>query len=261
MSRRELAHNSGAKNPATLFLDFKSDGHKKPVFAFFDKEKFDGYTEDEVKNFKKQYDESEIDELPWNVKLQLPLKVQFLEHFSTVQGWSDSNGCSIYANSVVYLNTQPFTVKLAKGGKILAEGLYNDIKGVVNGSGGKFSKAIYAIDNQGRTICIIFKGAALASYSAFMDKVNPEQLENRWLVISDFEKKKKGSIKYTTPVFELGDTFTSDEFKLADEQYKEVKKWYVDQASELPKETAPANTEGEPSLEPVTQDDEAGVDF
>ena len=72
MSRRTLAHDSGPKNPAVNYLEFKSDGHKKPVFAYFDKEKYEGYTEDEIKQFRKQYDDSEIDELPWNVKQELP---------------------------------------------------------------------------------------------------------------------------------------------------------------------------------------------
>ena len=54
MSRRTLAHDSGPKNPAVNYLEFKSDGHKKPVFDYFDKEKYEGYTEDEIKQFRKQ---------------------------------------------------------------------------------------------------------------------------------------------------------------------------------------------------------------
>ena len=251
MSRRTLAHDSGPKNPAVNYLEFKSDGHKKPVFAYFDKEKYEGYTEDEIKKFRKQYDDSEIDELPWNVRQELPMKVMFLENFSTIRGWSDSNSSSIYANDITYLNSQPITVKLAKGGKVIASGLYNDIKADVNAMGGKFTKSVYCISEEGKIICVLFKGAALASYSEFMDKVSSDALENRWLVVNSFEKKKKGSIKYTVPTFQLGDTLSSDEFKQADEAYKQVAEWYKGQESKIDQLEQPA-----PEPEPVVADDD-----
>ena len=117
MSRRTLNQSEGNSNPATLFLEWKSNDK---CFAYYDKT------------------------LKEKVNLELPLKIQFLEHFHSVKGWHDASQSGIYSNEVKFISKEPLDVKSFKGGPI-AKGFYKEIKGTVNASGGKYHRSIYAI--------------------------------------------------------------------------------------------------------------------
>ena len=193
MSRRSLAKSEGSSNPATKFLTWKSN---EQSFTYYDKDKGE------------------------NIKVELPLKVQFLEHFHTVKGWNDASESGIYSNEVQFISKEELSIKAFKGGE-LANGLYKDIRGRVKDVGGVYHRSIYCVDAEGNIINLSIKGAAVSAYSDFFND-NSNSLENTWLEIGCSDQKKKGSVKYYTPELTLGAKFSDVELKRADDKYNDI---------------------------------------
>lgn len=189
MSRRTMNTGQGYSNPAVKFLEWKSNDKQ---FSFYDKEAKE------------------------NVPVELPLKFQFLEEFHCVKGWHDASGSSITSNEVKLISVEPLEVKSFKGGPI-ANGLYKEIKPVIQAAGGSYHRSIYAILN-GEIVNITLKGAAVAAYSEFM-KENSNQTESAFMEITGASDHKKGSIKYSTPDFSVGKAFSKALLTAADEAY------------------------------------------
>jgi hypothetical protein len=205
-SRRTLNASEGkSSNPAKRFLNWKSNDKK---FAYYDKE------------------------LKQNIEVELPFKFQFLEHFSTIKGWNDATSTGIYSNEIMFTSKEELTVKTF-GGLELAKGIYKDIRSKVRDAGGKYHRSVYCLDANGEIINVQMKGAVVSAYSVFMDgdkklniKGNKHLIENNWIVVNKFQELKKGATKYSVPVFEIGDAFTSEEFELANEKYKEIENYF-----------------------------------
>lgn len=197
MSRRTLNQTEGSSNPATKFLQWKSNDK---AFAYWDKAKSE------------------------NMQIKLPFKFQFLEHFHTIKGWNDASESGIYSNEVKFISKEPLKVRAFKGGEI-AEGLYSDIRPKIRDAGGKYFRSVYVINESGEIINLQFKGAVVSAYSDFMNE-NENKIESAWIEINKAEDKKKGATKYSVPVFEVGKTFTSDEMVLADEKYKDIVNYF-----------------------------------
>lgn len=209
-SRRTLNQSAGSSNPAQKFLNWKSNDK---AFAYYDKEKGE------------------------NVLLPLPLKFQFLEDFHTVKGWHDKSESGIYSNEVKYISKEELTVKAFKGGEI-ATGIYTDIRSKVRDNGGVYNRSVYVVLEDGTIANIALKGSAVSAYSDFM-KEHSNKIEGHWMVVASAKDLKKGATKYSTPVFEIGERFTADEMKLADECYKVISTYYEGYSSEKlePKES------------------------
>lgn len=173
-------------NPATKFLEWSSNDK---CFKYYDKTKGE------------------------NVLHPLPLKFVILEHYHTVKGWNDASESGIYSNEVYGIGTEPITVKSFKGGEI-AEGLYKDIKTKVNNAGGKYHRSIYAVTNDLEIINISIKGSAVSSYSDFVKEFGDYNFDKHWIEVSEAKDGKKGSIKYSTPVFKKS-TAIKDASKIA----------------------------------------------
>lgn len=205
-SRRTLSETKGhSTNPAKRFLNWKSNDKE---FAYYDKEKKE------------------------NISVALPFKFQFLEHFSTIKGWNDANQTGIYSNEIMFTSKEELTVKMFNGMEI-ATGLYADIRSKVRDAGGKYHRSVYVLDENGEIVNIQMKGAVVSAYSVFMDgdkkanvKGHKHLIENNWIVIKEFQSLKKGATKYTVPIFEIGEPFTSDEFEKANESYKEIEAYF-----------------------------------
>lgn len=194
MARLERPTNESS-NPATKFLEWKSNDK---CFQYYDKQ------------------------AQQNVKVELPLKVLFLEHYHTVKGWHDSSESGIYANEVYSIGKEPLTVKAFKGGEI-AEGLYKDIKDKVKNAGARYTRSIYVMLEDGTIGNIQLKGAAVGGikkekavskedvkgYSDFY-KDNSHLLDNQWIEINEAKEGKSGSVKYSIPFFELGETISRE---------------------------------------------------
>jgi len=196
MSRRTLNKSEGSNNPATKFLEWKSNDK---CFAYYDKEK------------KEQ------------VKVELPLKVQFLEHFHTVKGWNDASASGIYANEVKFISKEPLKVKAFKGGDI-AEGIYSEIRGKLRDAGGKYYRSVYVVLD-GEIVNLQLKGAGVSAYSDFMQN-HENQLESAWTEILTVSDHKKGATKYSTPDFTVGKLFTTKELEVANNKYTDIANYF-----------------------------------
>ena len=184
---------AGGQNPATKFLSWKSDNK---CFSYYDKNKQE------------------------NVKVELPLKVLFLEHYHTVKGWNDKNQSGIYSNEVYGISKEEIEVKMFKGGTI-AKGLYKDNKEIINNAGGRYHRSIYAMLENGDIVNISLKGAAVKSYSDFYND-NNRLLDNQFIEVNEFSLEKKGKVEYTVPIFSAGGFISNEVDSLANKSAKEL---------------------------------------
>lgn len=197
-SRRTLNQTEGSANPATKFLQWKSNDK---CFAYYDKNKGD------------------------NIAVELPFKFQFLEHFHTVKGWNDASESGIYSNEVKFISKEELKVRSFKGGDI-AEGIYSEIRGNIRDAGGKYYRSIYVIDENGDIVNLQVKGAVVSAWSDFCNENEATKFESHWIEIKDAEDKKKGATKYSVPNFTIGKAFNKSEMALADEKYKDIVNYF-----------------------------------
>jgi len=163
-------------NPATKFLSWSSNDK---CFKYYDKEK------------------------EQNVMVSLPMKFVILEHYHTVKGWNDASESGIYSNEVLFTGTEEMEVKSFKGG-LIAKGFYKEIKHKVHEAGGHYCRSVYVVLETGELANLSLKGSAVSEYSDFTK--NAEHLwQKNWMSVTEFKEMKKGSIKYTVPVFGIAD--------------------------------------------------------
>lgn len=193
MSRRSLNQTETRKNPATKFLEWKSNDK---CFEYWDKSKSE------------------------NIKVEVPFKFMFLEHFHTIKGWNDASGSRIFSNEVKFIGKEPVKVRSFKGGDIV-EGIYSEIKLQVLQAGGKYHRSVYVVDDSGDIINLQLKGAVVAAYSDFLNE-NENKVEGAWCEINTVKDHKKGATKYSTPDFTIGKAFTKAEMALANDKYLEI---------------------------------------
>jgi len=163
-----------SNNPATKFLEWSSNDK---CFKYYDKEKGE------------------------NVLVPLPLKFVILEHYHTVKGWNDASESGIYSNEVLFTGTEDLEVKAFKGG-LIAKGLYKEIKHKVQEAGGHYCRSVYVVLQTGELANLSLKGSAVREYSSF-DKLHSNKWQNNWFAVTSAKSEKKGSVNYSTPVFEV----------------------------------------------------------
>jgi len=142
---------------------------------------------------------------------------------ATIKGWHDASGSGIYSNEVKSTKTEPLSVRAFKGGEI-ANGLYQDIKSKVNSAGGDYHVSLYAELN-GEIVNFSFKGAALMTWSDFAKENRKSFLGNYVNVVGALDAKK-GSVKYSTPVFQIGASIEASASDLADKNYDGLKDYF-----------------------------------
>ena len=172
-------------NPTSKFLEWKSNNKS---FAYYDKETKE------------------------NVEVKLPITFIVLEEYHCIKGFSDSDQTGIYSNEVLQIGTEEMEVRSYKG-RIIAKGLYKDIKGAVNAAGGNYHKSIYAVTKEGELINISLKGAAVSKWSKLVEKGAWKRLSDEWISIESAEDHKKGMVKYSTPNFVFNTSLSENEFK------------------------------------------------
>ena len=193
MSNRTQVFAGGSKNPATKFLDWKSD---QKGFSYYDK----GLSE--------------------NIEVSLPFKFVFLDELSTVKGWHDASNSGIFSNEVKYLSKEPMTVKAFKGGEI-AKGLYNEIKDRVKNAGGHYSKSIYIMTEDGELANIQLKGSATQQWGEFV-KANKNSITRTWVNVATATESKKGKVVFSVPNFTIGADIEDIDAKNADDKFDEL---------------------------------------
>lgn len=184
-------------NPATKWLEWKSNDKN---FSYYDKEKGE------------------------NIPVELPFKFLFLEHYHKCAGWHDASGSGINSNEIYGIGQDPLKVYSYGGGEI-AEGLYKDIKDKVKSAGGRYTRSIYGMLEDGSIINIQLRGSAVGGLNK-ETAINKEDvvgwsgfyrgdkklklkgfshlLDNQFIEVKETADGKKGSVKFSIPVFEIG---------------------------------------------------------
>lgn len=179
--------SNSSNNPTKKYLEWKSNNKS---FEFYDKDAGE------------------------KVEVSLPFKFVFLQHYHTIKGWNDASQSGIWSNEVYYIGSEPMTVRAFKGGTI-AEGLYKDIKQDITNAGGKYHRSIYVMLEDGTIANLSLKGAVVREWSEFFGG-NQSLLDNQWIEINTAKEQKKGSIKYSTPEFTIGNNLTAKQSSQAD---------------------------------------------
>ncbi|HAY88479.1 MAG TPA: hypothetical protein DCY51_03485 [Bacteroidetes bacterium] len=195
MARLNHANQGGeSQNPTQKYIKWKSNDKS---FSYYDKAKGE------------------------EVKIGLPFKFVFLQHYHTVKGWHDSSNSAIYSNEVYYIGNESMTVRAFKGGEI-ASGIYKEIKSKVNSSGGSYHRSVYIALEDGSIANLSIKGAVVKEWSDFID-ASKNTIDNQWVVVNEAVDQKKGSVSYSTPKFSLGDNLDKKAVSMADDAADKLK--------------------------------------
>lgn len=197
--KRQDEFKTVSQNPSKYFLEWKSD---KGNFEYYDKET-----------------EQKID-------VNLPFKFLTLKEMHTVKGWSDSSESAIWSNEVKYIGTEELKVRSFKGGEI-ATGLYKDIKNRVKDFGGHYVKSIYIMTEDGEIWNLQLKGSAVQQWGDFTQKTK-SRLGDEWVEVTGADQRKKGSIKYSVPIFTFNTSLSEDEGEQADLAYATLETYIKD---------------------------------
>jgi len=189
-SNRRAAFTQPTTNPAGKFFEWKSN---EKTFVYFDKE------------------------TKVNVTVPLPFKFLVLDELHTIKGWNDATESGIYANEVKFISRDEMVVKPFKGNEI-ARGLYKDIKEKAKAAGGHYVKSIYIMLEDGSIANLQLKGAACQAWGDFTSK-GKQRLLDEWVSVVGFDEAKKGSVKYTTPIFGYLASIGDAENDLANEAF------------------------------------------
>jgi len=189
MSRQKEFERVSVK-PASMYLSWSSNDGK---FKYWNKE-------------------ASKDEL-----IDLPMKFVVLMERHTVKGWHDKSQSGIYSNEVKNIGSEQLEVKSFKGG-VIAKGIYKECKEVIQNAGGTYHKSIYAMLEDGTIINLSIKGACVKAWGDF-SRDNSRSFTTKFVSINGVSNEKKGSIKYTVPVFELSDSLDATQMRVADDAY------------------------------------------
>lgn len=166
----------GSANPASKFLTWKS---KSQSFTYWDN------------NLKEEIglDHSNM-------------TFVVLDQLNTVTGVTQKNGehVTLYSNEVRSLKKNPLHVKCGK--EEYCSGYWEEIR---DRKGIKFCKSIYAMAITGgnrELVCFKLSGAGLGNWFEVSQIKN---IHNCLFAVTGVEKGKKGSVEFTSPIFEVID--------------------------------------------------------
>jgi hypothetical protein len=221
-SNRRQAFQTPTSNPATKFIDWKSNDK---CFSFYNKE------------------------TSQNEQIPLPFKFLVLDELHSIKGWNDSTSSGIYSNEVKFISKEIMTVKPYKGNEI-AKGLYKDIKEKVKSAGGHYVKSIYIMLEDGTLANLQLKGSSVQAWGEFTQKTR-SRLADEWVEVKTTKDGKKGAVKFSIPEFTFLRSVTEEEGKQADEVFDTLEaylKTYLAKAE-------PALEEVVPEEEVLNEDD------
>jgi hypothetical protein len=151
-----------------------------------------------------------------NVLIDLP-KFLVLSQFHTVKGWNDPSQSGIYSNEVKIISEEVMEVKAFKGGSI-AKGLYKEIKEKIHAAGGHYVKSIYIMIEGGEVWNLQLKGAVVQEWGESFNKCQ-NRFADEWVTIEKVDKRKKGRVEYTVPVFKFSGVISENDVINADNAY------------------------------------------
>lgn len=186
---RKAEFVTSSEKPAAKYLEWASEQGK---FKYYDKAKGE------------------------NVLIDMP-RFLVLMQFHTVKGWHDSSQSSIYSNEVKRIGTQEMEVKAFKGG-LIAKGIYKDIKERITAAGGHYVKSVYVMTVEGEVWNLQLKGAVVQEWGEVFNKCQ-SRFADEWVTLDKVDKRKKGRVEYTVPVFKFDGVTSNDDAKQADQCY------------------------------------------
>ena len=190
MSNRRQAFQTPQSNPATKFIDWKSNDK---CFSFYNKE------------------------TSQNEQIPLPFKFLVLDEMHCIKGWNDATQSAIFSNEVKFIGTETMVVKPFKGNEI-AKGLYKDIKEKVKASGGHYVKSIYIMLEDGSLANLQLKGSSVQAWGEFTQKTR-SRLADEWIEVKTAKDGKKGAVKFSIPEFTFLRSINDEEANQADEVF------------------------------------------
>lgn len=194
-----------------------------------------------------------------NIEVNLPITFIVLDQLATIKGWHDPSESAIYSNEVKDIRSERLLVKSFKGGQI-AEGFYTEIKDKISANGGGFALNIYIAYYDADILKIgslILKGAALGAWMEF-NKINKKNLLTNAVSIESFDRGKKGSVSFTTPVFSLkkiSEETLKNAVGLDIELQNYLKEYLTKKVSDKTDSKAPENIISEPTTETPWQNE------
>lgn len=183
--------------------------------------------------------------------IDLPMKFVVLMERHTIKGWNDNSQSAIYSNEVKNIGSEELEVKSFKGG-VIAKGIYKQCKDIIQNAGGVYHKSIYAMLEDGTVINIAIKGACAKAWGDF-SRDNSRSFTTKFVSINEVSNEKKGSVKYTVPVFELSEGLDATQMKIADDAYEKL-----DGALNRVVSNLHASEQDESSMDDLADDD---IDF
>jgi len=190
MRRSEFISTS--EKPAARYLEWASD---KGQFKYYDRDKSE------------------------NVFLELPRFIVLMQ-MHTVKGWNDASESAIWSNEVKIIASEEMEVKAFKGG-VIVKGYYKEIKDKIVKAGGHYVKSIYIMVEtaSGSEVWNLqLKGAVVQQWGDTFNKCQ-NRFADEWISLESVEKKKKGKVEYTVPIFKFEGVTSDSEAKLADSSY------------------------------------------
>ena len=186
---RKAEFVTSSEKPAAKYLEWASEQGK---FKYYDKAKGE------------------------NVLIDMP-RFLVLMQFHTVKGWHDSSQSSIYSNEVKLIGTQEMEVKAFKGG-LIAKGIYKEIKERITAAGGHYVKSVYVMTVEGDVWNLQLKGAVVQEWGEVFNKCQ-SRFADEWVTLDKVDKRKKGRVEYTVPVFKFDGVTSNEDAKQADQCY------------------------------------------
>jgi hypothetical protein len=182
-------------------------------------------------------------------KVAVPLRFIHCEEFASIKGFHDKSQSSIWSNEIKDTRKEELFVRSFKSQGNLVSGIYQDIKADILSLGGHYNLSMYAIVGD-KLVNFAFKGAVLQFWSDFA-KDNRKKFLTNYIEITGASDEKKGSVKYSVPVFALGAEIPAKESANADTLYDELKAYLASRKeSSSSEELVHAEQEAEPLVTP-----------
>jgi len=190
MSNRRQAFQTPQSNPATKFIDWKSNDK---CFSFYNKE------------------------TSQNEQIPLPFKFLVFDELHAIRVWNEATQSGFFSNEVKFISKEVMTVNPFKGNEI-AKGLYKDIKEKVVAAGGHYVKSIYIMLEDGTLANLQLKGSSVQAWGEFTQKTR-SRLSDEWVEVKTAKDGKKGAVKFSIPEFTFEKSLSDFESQMADEVF------------------------------------------
>lgn len=210
--------NAGPKSPATKYIQFSGrrviDNEEEGEFTKPTDGKFYYYDKKEEKNIP-------IEDMPPFIVLD---GYGFNSNLFSFSGWIDSYKAYCWSNEVRSHEDKMVVRLFDKSKTKLAEGTYTDIAKEVKDLGGKYTKCLYIMLAGTKEICHLkCSGGSLSSWLEIDSE--EQKFQERYVIVKDIVKGKKGATKFWKCEFDFGSKFSDEDLANAIELDKQLQEY------------------------------------